>query len=92
MTTTEAQTVWMLGRAEDPGGTPCEDRETAKAYAEKQYLDNEHHDDVADAVLTWDEHDCLNDREEDTGWWIWPAPVIRRTDLPTGRAHRGGQA
>lgn len=78
---TEQLTVWMATRAEDPGGIPCIDDDTARSYAEYQYLEGQHPDDTAGSVLTWD-MGCLLDRGQDTGWTFAPVPVIRPADVP----------
>ncbi|MFH8343123.1 hypothetical protein [Streptomyces sp. AM6-12] len=81
--------VWLVARGTDPGAIPAVDEAVARAYAEAKYREDEHPDDVADAVLTWEGDDegtgyaDLLDRGQDTGWHVYPEYVVRRSDLPT---------
>jgi hypothetical protein len=81
-------TMWLVARGTDPGATPAEDEAVARAYAEVKYREDEHPDDIADAVLTWESDEGtsgyaeLLDRGQETGWHVYPEYVVRRSDLP----------
>ncbi|MGP3950836.1 hypothetical protein [Streptomyces sp. 7N604] len=79
----EQQTVWMVGRAEDPGGVPCTDRDTARGYAEIRHVEDEYNGDAGEAELTWDEFDDLIDQGQYTGWTVYPTALLRPVDLST---------
>ncbi|RNG26159.1 hypothetical protein [Streptomyces botrytidirepellens] len=86
---TGQQTIyWLATRGDDPGGTVCEDKPTARAYAETRWIEDEYNGDPTQAALRWDKDNDLIDEAipssfQDTGWSISPAPLLRLSDVTT---------
>ncbi|MFC9067943.1 MULTISPECIES: hypothetical protein [Streptomyces] len=79
------ETVWLVVRGEDPGATPCADREAAMRYATLKWIEDEYNGEDAEATsLRWEDDELMDDSQPDwpgTGWAVFKAPVITTNSL-----------